>query len=128
MKKIVGNYGNYMRIYKPTKEATFIMDNDVEWERPGRVGYMPGRMFYHYNYVKLNNPDAFFLKLNYQQDQDESFGGRERHKYGFNSNTKEYKIPDSCKIYDFTGKHPKIMKEHQYFKQNVFNDGEIKYE
>jgi hypothetical protein len=50
------------------------------------------------------------------------------HKYHVDLETKRYKIPDDCKIFDFTGKHPKVMADHPYFTANIFNDEGIVFD
>lgn len=119
--------GDYMRIYRVTPAAQFVMDNDVVWpDKDGSVNKAQFFAFHHYNYVKLNS-DAFWLKMNYQEEQDPSFRQRHLPHYGYIKEKKEYKIPSDIPIYDFTGKHPSIMKDHPYFKNDIFGDGELKY-
>lgn len=135
-------HGNYMRIYRVTNGAKFYMDNDVDWEEkedfkkqwpmmesivgPSMIGKMGGYQFYHYNYVKLNK-DAFWRKMAYQNEQDPSFNARILPQYGYDESQLKYKIPNDIKIYDFEGKHPKIMKDHVYFKNNIFNDSNLQF-
>lgn len=105
--------GNYMRIYRPTPEAKFIMDNDVQWNRTGRIYAMPEQYrFFHYNYVK-KNCEQFWRKMHYQAEQDPTFNQRLLPHYGFDN--KGYKIPADIKTYEYVGKHPKIMQSHPYF-------------
>jgi hypothetical protein len=119
--------GNYMRIYRVTPEARFVMDNDVEWpDHPGKILTLPGKHFFHYNYVKKNT-DSFWLKMKYQTEQDPSFWKRFIDTGQYKEENGVYKIPDDCKVYDYTGKHPAIMKEHPYFVNDVFGDGEVEY-
>lgn len=120
--------GNYMRIYRVTPEAQFYMDNDVRWpDREGVIVQMPGNHFYHYNYVRKNT-DTFWLKMKYQNDQDPTLWKRMVESGQYKEEDGVYKIPDDCPIYEYTGKHPAIMKNHPYFQQDVFGDGELKYE
>lgn len=121
--------GNYMRIYRVTPEARFFMDNDVEWpDHIGNILLMPGPLqhFFHYNYVKLNK-DAFWRKMAYQNEQDPSFNTRILPQYGYDESQLKYKIPDDIQQHNFTGKHPKIMQNHLYFKNNIFNDSNIEF-
>lgn len=123
--------GNYMRIYRVTPEAHFYMDNDVSWgSRDSRYGIvtLEGKKFYHYNYVKLNNSAAFWLKMKYQNEQDPTFWSRYVSNGQYKESQGKYKIPDDIKIYDYIGKHPIIMKDHPYFVNDVFKDGELQYE
>ena len=116
-----------MRIYKVTPQAKFFMDNDVEWsDKQGSISQIPGYSFYHYNYVKQNF-EQFHRKMFYQNEQDPTFNIRVLPQYGFNEKTREYKIPDDCKVYNFTGKHPNCMKNHPYFTSDIFNDGQIEF-
>jgi hypothetical protein len=121
--------GTYMRIYRPTPEAFFYMDNDVNWpDRPnGTISNIPGRSFFHYNYVR-RNVDSFWLKMKYQNDQDPSMWARLVESGKYREENGVYSIPDDCPIYDFGGKHPAIMKNHPYFKNDIFEDGAIEYE
>jgi len=120
--------GNYMRIYRVTKDARFFMDNDVEWpDRKGYIGTIPGVSYYHYNYVRRNT-ERFWTMMKYQNEQDPSFWQRYVDSGQYAEQAGKYKIPDDIKIYDYTGKHPLIMKNHPYFVQDVFGDGEIQYE
>jgi len=120
--------GNYMRIYRVTPEAKFYMDNDVQWERDGVISQMPFPVFHHYNYVKLNNAEAFWLKMKYQNEQDPTFWNRYVSNGQYQEVSGKYKIPDDITIYNYTGKHPAIMKNHPYFVNDVFKDGELQYE
>ena len=63
--------------------------------------------------------------MNYQSLQDPSFDNRLRPKYGFLNG--QYKIPEDIKIYDYTGKHPVIMKSHPYFVNDIYGDGNFNY-
>ena len=122
--------GNYMRIYRVTPEAKFVMDNDVIWpdgDPNGFVGAMPSESsFFHYNYVRRNT-DTFWLKMKYQNNQDPTFWKRMIESGQYKEENGVYKIPDSCTIYEYTGAHPQIMKDHTYFRDNIFGDGEIKF-
>ena len=120
--------GDYMRVYRVTPGAKFVMDNDVVWpDRQGCILKFPEKSFFHYNYVKQNT-DAFWLKMKYQNEQDPTFWKRFIDSGQYKEEQGQYKIPDDCPIYTYTGKHPKIMKEHPYFKQDIYGDGEIEYE
>jgi len=121
--------GKYMRIYKVTPKCHFYMDNDVAWpDKEGIISAIPGpRSFYHYNYVR-KNVDSFWLKMKYQNDQDPTMWKRFIESGQYKEENGIYTIPDSCQIYKYTGKHPKIMKNHPYFQNDVFGDGEIEYE
>lgn len=137
--------GNYMRIYRVTPKAKFFMDNDCQWEINGPINTIKGihseRSFFHYNYVKQKN-EIFLRKMKYQNFQDPSFWAKymDTGQYnskedgllaGFENYMKKfvYKIPDDIEVYEngFTGKHPKIMKNHLYFKNNIFNDSNIEF-
>lgn len=121
--------GNYMRIYKATPEAKFYMDNDVQWpdRKNALIGAVPGpRSFFHYNYVRRNT-NTFWLKMKYQNDQDPTMWKRMIDSGQYKEENGVYTIPDDCPIYEYTGRHPKIMKDHPYFQQDVFGDGEIKF-
>ncbi len=122
--------GNYWRIYRPTPLAEFIMDNDVRFNDPNNwtphIGNMPENFrFYHYNYVKPNT-EQFWRKMQYQAEQDPSFNQRLLPQYGCEEGI--YKIPDDIPIYDFTGKHPGIMKNHPYFISNIYGDKNLRFQ
>lgn len=122
--------GNYMRIYKPTPQAEFIMDNDVNFRDILRwvpkIETMPESLrFHHYNYVKQNS-EQFWRKMHYQAEQDPSFNQRLLPQYGCEQG--KYKIPSDIPIYDYVGKHPRIMKEHPYFKANIYGDKDLQYQ
>lgn len=137
--------GNYMRIFRVTPEAKFYMDNDCSWETKGDIkiinGPYSGHSFFHYNYVKQKH-EIFLRKMKYQNFQDPTFWSRymDTGQYnsredgllqGFENYMKKivYKIPDDISIHKngFLGKHPKIMKNHLYFKNNIFNDSNIEF-
>lgn len=119
--------GNYMRIYRVTDGAKFFMDNDVMWpDRNGIISQIPGYSFYHYNYVKLNSRQ-FHRKMFYQNDQDPTFNQRVLPQYGHDEIKKIYKIPSDIPLYNFTGKHPNIMKNHSHVIQDVFGDGKLDF-
>ena len=120
--------GDYMRIYRVTPQASFFMDNDVEWpDSQGTILNIPDNLkFFHYNYVKQNS-EQFWRKLFYQNEQDPSFNDRVRPQYNYDDLKKQYKIPDGCKIFDYVGSHPKIMTNHPYILENIFLDKEIKF-
>ena len=121
--------GDYMRLYRVTPKAEFVMDNDVAWtDKDGMIAPMPGGyLFYHYNYVRKNTT-RFWNMMRYQHEQDQTFWKRMIDSGPYKEEAGIYKIPDDIKIYDFIGKHPTIMKNHPYFKNDVFGDGEISYE
>lgn len=120
--------GNYMRIYRVTPEAKFVMDNDVSWPdlKTGHISGIQGESFFHYNYVRRNT-DTFWLKMKYQNDQDPTLWKRMVDTGQYKEENGVYTIPKDCPIYEYPGTHPKIMKEHPYFVNDVFGDGEIKY-
>ncbi len=120
--------GDYMRVYRVTPEAEFVMDNDVSWPdlKSGFISMIPGISFHHYNYVRRNT-DTFWLKMKYQNDQDPTLWKRAIESGQYKEENGVYTIPDDCPIYEYTGTHPKIMKEHPYFKEDIFGDGEIRY-
>jgi glycosyltransferase involved in cell wall biosynthesis len=123
-------HGDYWRIYRPTPLATFIMDNDVRFNDPNnwtpQIGKMPDNLkFYHYNYVKPNT-EQFWRKMQYQAEQDPSFNQRLLPHYGCEKGT--YKIPEDIPVYNFTGKHPGIMRNHPYFINNIYNDKNLRFQ
>ena len=66
--------------------------------------------------------------MRYQHEQDQTFWTRMIDSGQYKEEAGIYKIPDDIKIYDFIGKHPTIMKNHPYFKNDIFGDGELQYE
>jgi hypothetical protein len=119
--------GNYMRIFRVTPQAKFYMDNDCAWpDKAGTTPTIPGYSFYHYNYVR-RNVERFWTMMRYQNYQDPTFDTRILPQYGYNDEKKEYKIPDDIPIYDFTGKHPAIMKNHPYIVNDIFGDGQLSF-
>lgn len=120
--------GDYWRIYRVTPHASFYMDNDVNYpDFSGKTITLPQYVFWHYNYVKMNS-NAFWLKMNYQAEQDPSFTTRVLPQYGFDDAKKHYKIPDDIPIYTFHGRHPRIMKNHPYFVNNIYNDVNLEFD
>lgn len=119
--------GNYMRIYRVTPKARFFMDNDVEWsDKKGYVGSIPGRSFYHYNYVRKNT-ERFHNMMRYQNFQDETFWKRMIESGNYKEEQGKYTIPSDIPIFDFSGRHPKIMSMHPYFTGNAFGDGQLEF-
>ncbi len=123
--------GDYKRIYRVTPQAKFVMDNDVSLGSPLRWWTTPvieakSCRFYHYNYVKQRDAQ-FWRKMHYQNEQDPTFNERLLPQYG-SDGSGHYKIPDDIPIYDFKGKHPAIMREHPYFKNNIYNETGIEFQ
>jgi hypothetical protein len=75
--------------------------------------------FFHYNYVKQNS-DQFWRKMKYQSEQDVSFDTRLLPQYGHDG--KKYTIPADIPVYEFVGRHPKLMASHPYFQRNIYGD------
>jgi hypothetical protein len=119
--------GQYKRIFRVTAQSKFVMDNDVVWEdNKNTMLQIPLNSFYHYNYVKLNTK-AFWTKLKYQNFQDPTFWSRYVDNGEYKEEQGKYSIPKDCKIFDFIGKHPKIMQDHPYFIKNIYNDNNIEF-
>lgn len=104
--------GSYPRIFKCKKGSKFVFDNEVQFEGYGRgqhsVGMISGgRQIYHYGYVRRKK--RWRLKQDYMYEKDQNPINLQ---YKLEGN--EYIIPQDIPIYEFKGKHPKIMEEHPF--------------
>lgn len=110
--------GQSPRIYRVTPDATFIADNEIHWVDKGKhpdrgrvenhIHLLCNERLFHYGYVRRQKRWKFKQDYMYQKDR--------------NPIIKEYKLlsdgyilPKDIKIFNFTGRHPKIMEEHPFF-------------
>jgi hypothetical protein len=111
--------GEYYRIFKPIEGAKFIEANHASYPMHGRIITLPQDIrYYHYNYVKKYNPESFHLKMKFYDN--EHLSDRSLYEQGYGEENGLYKIPVSLKKFELP--HPKIMKNHQYFIDNVYKD------
>lgn len=106
----------FPRLFKLTPEAKFVNDNFMSWDdkqltwRYPHVIKIPYIHYFHYSFCK--GKERFELKKKWWETrfgQDFNYGW----KIGDNG-----KITDNNHdIYEFTGKHPEIMKDHSMMEQ-----------
>jgi hypothetical protein len=122
--------GVYPRVYKMTPGAFVPYANNVDWPdfNKGAAHYhivSPEERFYHYNYAK---PDIESFKIREAWLRKEG-NGQEITQHGYNFNGIKYTIPiPKNEIFEFQGKHPKVMQENTFFKNNIYGDSNIQYE
>jgi hypothetical protein len=103
--------GTYPRIFRCVKGSKFVFDNEVQFagrmrgEHP--VHILPGRLIWHYGYVRKKKRWKLKQDLMWQKD--------------FNPLNKKYKLegdnyvlPEDIAIYEYTGVHPEIMRNHPF--------------
>jgi len=122
--------GCYPRLYRVTPNSKFSYDNKVDWPDYGLEGdnmqhpapqhilTIPKTFrFYHYAYVKDHNYLNLKAKYMYNKDGNPSY-----HPSNplYRVEGDKYKIPDDITLYNFTGRHPDIMKDHPRFSNARF--------
>lgn len=116
--------GEYFRIFRPTKFAEFIEANHCRYENNSRHVTLPQEIrYYHYNYVKKKNPASFHIKMKFYDNEHPNESSLYTKGYGEKDGI--YSIP--VELYNFNLPHPKIMKDHPYFVENIYNDENLTY-
>lgn len=107
----------FPRLFKITNDCEFVNDNFMVWKdkflgwSPPHVIKLPQIKYFHYAFCKKDR-NRFELKKKWWETR---FG--RSFDYGWSMN-KEGKISDpNHKIYEFTGKHPEIMRGHRLYDE-----------
>jgi hypothetical protein len=116
--------GEYFRIFRVADTPKFIEANHAIYSSNYKYITLPKEIrYYHYNYVKKNNPEAFHLKMkfyDYEHPQNKSL-----YNQGYKEENGLYTIP--VEIKEFNHPHPKIMENHPYFINNIYQDKDITF-
>lgn len=116
--------GEYFRVFKPIKNTKFIQANHCNYNSPYSYIVLPDTIrYYHYNYVKKNNPEAFHIKMKFYDNENP--GNKSLYEQGYKEENGLYTIPVELK--DFNLSHPKIMENHPYFVNNIYKDKDITF-
>ena len=116
--------GEYFRIFRPTTCAQFIEANHCFYNTDYTYITLPQDIrYYHYNYVKKYNTESFHLKMKFYDNEHPH--EQSLYSKGYGENNGLYSIPVSLK--DFNLPHPKIMENHPYFIDNIYNDTNITF-
>ena len=108
--------GVYPRIFKAEKDAFFVFDNEVQFKNGrGQHNYLVlGDSFKNFHYGYVRNNKRWKLKQDCMWEKD------------FNPINLQYKldgdkyiIPSDIPIYNFTGQHPDIMKNHKFYNMSA---------
>lgn len=108
--------GLYPRIFRCEPGAFFVFDNEVQFP-DGRgehiISLILGRDIYHYGYVRRKKRWEMKQEYMWEKDHNPSI----KNDYKLEGNT--YIIPKDLPIYQFTGQHPDIMKNHPFFDKTA---------
>ncbi len=116
--------GEYYRIFKPTNCAKFIEANHCSYSSSYECFTLPSHIrYYHYNYVKKYNPESFHMKMKFYDN--EHIGQSSLYSQGYGEKNGIYSIPVTLKEFELS--HPKIMENHPYFINNIYNDDNITF-
>ena len=116
--------GEYFRIFKPKDNAKFIEANHCIYNSNYSYVTLPNTIrYYHYNYVKKNNPQSFHLKMKFYDNEHPE--NQSLYNQGYKEENGIYTIPVEMKDFDLP--HPKIMENHPYFIDNIYQDKDINF-
>lgn len=104
----------FPRLFKITEKCSFYNDNYMAWPDIGKqVGYtkIPFIKYYHYAFAKSLERFATKKKWWETRFKDKKFD------YGWHANKDGVLEDPSHRVFEFTGKHPKIMEEHKYYNK-----------
>jgi hypothetical protein len=108
---------SFPRLFKITKECTFINDNfmswkDVAWWGAPHVAKMHHINYYHYSFLK--GSERFKTKRDWWMGR----GLGPNFDYGWTIGEDGVITDKNHKIYEFVGNHPEIIKSHPKYKEN----------
>jgi len=116
--------GEYFRVFRPRDNAKFIEANHCSYSSNYSYITLPNTIrYYHYNYVKKNNPQSFHLKMKFYDNEHPE--NQSLYNQGYKEENGIYTIPVEIKDFDLS--HPKIMENHPYFIDNIYQDKDIKF-
>lgn len=116
--------GEYFRIFRTLGNPKFIEANHAKYEGEYSFITLPKDIrYYHYNYVKKYNTESFHLKMKFYDNEHPNH--QSLYLQGYKEENGLYTIPVELK--DFTLPHPKIMENHPYFINNIYQDKDITF-